>query len=168
VKILPLPFNFDQLSACSSSTCNAEVEILFVIDQAQSATDYFLSQQYVSNMAKSFDDSNDRIQMAAYFSVSPAIAWQPQLVIFGNQVLNTNKPNNPPATNFLTTVTNAINAFWPNPPTVTSPPRYLLTIVGGPDAAGAWTPGSQTTFDNLRVRKMECTLLFVLRNCKWF
>lgn len=93
--------------------------------------------------------------MGAYFSrAADVIPFQTQLSIFANQVLAVPKPT-PISTNFLTTTTNAINAFWPTNRTASDPPRYLLTIVGSVDTQGTWTGPQQTTFDQLRVMEQR-------------
>ncbi len=133
------PFNFDQLNGCGSPTCGSEVEIVFVIDQNMPQSDYLAAQQYVKTIAGSFDDTNNRIRMGAYFSTgSQAIPWQTQLAVFGNQVLATTKPATV-GTNMAATATAAINMFWLNAPASTDPPRYMITIVGSVDTPVQWT-----------------------------
>ena len=150
------PFNFDQLVGCGSPICGAEVEVVFVIDQNMAQSDYLAAQQYVKTIAGSFDDSNNRIRMGAYFSTaSQVVEWQTQLGVFGNQVLATARPASI-TTNFATLATAAINHFWPAAPTAADPPRYMITIVGSVNSGGAWSAGTQTAFDTLRsTRKIE-------------
>jgi hypothetical protein len=149
-------FDFDQLSGCGSPICGSEVEIVFVIDQNMEQSDYLAAQQYVKSIANSFDDGNNRIRFGAYFSTaSQAVNWQTQLGVFGNQVLATAKPGTV-GTNFANLATAAVNFFWPAAPAATDPPRKMITIVGSADSGGAWSTGTQTSFDTLRLnRKIE-------------
>ncbi len=151
LRVTPLAaFNFDQLNTCKSPICNAEVEIVFVIDQILDQSDYFAALSYAKSIALSFDDSNNRIRMGAMFSsAGQTIDWQNQLPIFGNQVLATSKPG-VITTNFNQLATAAINYFWPAAPLASDPPRYLVTLVGSVDTQGVWTGAQQTAFDTLR------------------
>ena len=130
------------------------MEIVFLIDQNQAQSDYYLSLLYVKTISGMFSDDNNRIRMGAYFSrPSDKINFTAQLAVFGNQVLSVAKPSGTITTNFLTSATSAINAFWPTARLATDPPRYLLTAVGSVDAQGLWSASQQSTFDQLRLNR---------------
>jgi len=151
------PFNFEALNGCSSPTCSAEVEIVFIIDSNAARTDYYLQQEYVKNIAASFDDANQRIRFGAFIGSGngagriPATGLQTQLVVFGNQVLGYQPPTLPAGpVDFYQAATAAINTFWPQDWTPADPPRYLITTVASVDAHGAWTAQERNAFYQLR------------------
>ncbi len=68
-------------------------------------------------------------------------------------------PQQKGAFDFYNTTTEAIKSFWPTPFVAgRDAPRYILTIVGGPDAHdGAWTPAEVESFKQTKVRRPACS-----------
>jgi hypothetical protein len=131
-------FNFQAAASCSSPICNAEAEILFVIDYNVELSDFFNVKEYVKTIANSFDDANNRIAMAAWFK-DPALripagtGLQSQLKTFGNQVGGVTQPSGDKAVDVHDLIMAAIDSVWPTAPAPGSPPRYLITILGSAD-----------------------------------
>jgi hypothetical protein len=157
---LTTPFDFTALDNCQSPICGAEVEIVFVMDYNMPQSDYFHSLDYVKRIAASFDDSNNRIRMGAWFMdpsfrVPAGTGLQSQLGVFGNQVSAVFRPNDPAVrpTNFYTAATAAINSFWPDAYDSANPPRYLITLIGSADTHGDWSAADRAAFNALRAER---------------
>lgn len=144
-------FNFLQLdgASCTPPRCSADVEIVFAVDQRFSAADYLLVQTYMANFAANYyNDSNNRIRMGAFFQDGTRVGFETALnPIFGNLVRGVPRGNPAATLDFQAFVLSAINAFWPAARAPGSPPRYLLTIVGGADSSG------QATFTSLNAAR---------------
>lgn len=132
------PFDFLQLSTCASPTCNADVDLVFAIDtRFPSLTDWTNVKNYVNTIVTSFADSNNRIRAAAVFADGtriPSTGFETALASFGNQVRAQQRPATATTSwDIAGTLTSTINTLWPASRTPVDAPRYLLTIVGGPD-----------------------------------
>lgn len=145
-------YDFNQFTNCSAhGLCSGPVDVLFVVDWQFTDADYALVKSYVIALANSYNNSGLN-RIGAYFSdPNAAIAFQTDLNQFITAFIIQPRENIP--TDFYTTVSTAISTYWPTPFVQgLTRPRYLLALVGGPDAHGTWSDAEVQTFNNLKIR----------------
>ena len=67
------PFDFSALSGCEAPKCQADIDLLFVIDEKignPSTNDWQAVKSYVQSIVATFEDSNNRIRMGMYLPAS--------------------------------------------------------------------------------------------------
>jgi hypothetical protein len=139
-----VPFSFAPSTTCTFPRCSIDVELVFVIDEqiALSEAGYQNVLTFVSSIINTFTTTSSRTRFGVYFTASSNATTPPLLL-----TQNTAAPNletnvimphlhaNASSTNFVTSVTAAVNKFWPSASPSTGVAREVLTIVGGPDAS---------------------------------
>ncbi len=146
-------FNFLPSTTCTFPQCAVDVELLFVIDEQVALSNFGFRNvlAYVEQLIGTFNTASTRTRFGVWFTGS-SNATSPPLVLTQNiaepnLVSNVIRPHlqaNTSSTNFMTSVTSAINKFWPPSAARTGVAREILTIVGGADSSNGDYSSVQT------------------------
>jgi hypothetical protein len=164
------PFRFEDFDNCPArGKCSSTVDLLYVIDRQFTSDDYVNVQNYITQLLNTYNTSAQNVRAAIVYS-DPSISSNAFTSNFDALELVVNsipaQPGQSP--NFYSLLTTAIDKFWPNTPVSgLDPPRFLLTVVGGPDAMGDWTAQQQADFNALKsTRKVESWVVGVAQGAK--
>ena len=151
-------FDFAQFDSCEAiGKCNAPVDLLYVVDWQFSDANYVAVQEYIIGLIQSYDNSNMNIRGGIYFSDSSqripfGFGFQTDLVQLEAAFRVAERQNGP--TDFYSMLNDAVESFWPSDAIPgLSAPRYMITLIGGPDSHGAWSEPEVTAWQTLKAQR---------------